>query len=50
MNTPLKVEFRIGEIEFKAEGDPADVEKQRESFVNTISGYIQKSMEESGLT
>lgn len=36
MNTPLKVEFRIGEIEFKAEGDPADVEKQRESFVNTL--------------
>lgn len=36
MNTPLKVEFRIGEIEFKAEGDPSDVEKQRESFVNTL--------------
>lgn len=36
MNTPLKVEFRIGEIEFKAEGDPADVEKQRESFVNIL--------------
>lgn len=36
MSTTLKVEFRIGEIEFKAEGDPADVEKQRESFVNTL--------------
>lgn len=36
MNTSLKVEFRIGEIEFKAEGDPVDVEKQRESFVNTL--------------
>lgn len=36
MSTPLKVEFRIGEIEFKAEGEPADVEQQRESFVNTL--------------
>lgn len=36
MNTPLKVEFKIGAIEFKAEGDPTDVEKQRESFVNTL--------------
>lgn len=36
MGTPLKVEFKIGQIEFKAEGDPTDVEKERESFVNTL--------------
>jgi hypothetical protein len=36
MDIPLKVEFKIGQIEFKAEGNPSDVEKQRESFVNTL--------------
>lgn len=44
METPLKVEFKIGEIEFKAEGNPADVEKQRESFVNTLLPLAVESM------
>ncbi len=44
MSIPLKVEFRIGEIEFKSEGDPADVEKQREAFVNTLLPLAVEAM------
>lgn len=32
----LKLEFKIGAIEFRAEGEPHEVDKQRECFVNTI--------------
>jgi DNA-binding PadR family transcriptional regulator len=44
MDTPLKVEFKIGQIEFKAEGNPIDVEKQRESFVNTLLPLAVEAM------
>lgn len=36
MDNQLKVRFRIGEIEFEAEGMPDDVERERESFKNTL--------------
>jgi hypothetical protein len=36
MGEPLKVKFRIGEIEFEAEGSPEDVEKQRVAFMDTL--------------
>lgn len=36
MDNPLKVRFKIGEIEFEAEGSASDVERERESFKNTL--------------
>ncbi|MCC7554764.1 MAG: hypothetical protein KO254_01390 [Methanoculleus marisnigri] len=36
MNNPLKVRFKIGEIEFEAEGSASDVERERESFKSTL--------------
>ena len=31
-----RIKFKIGEIEFEAEGDSNDVEKQRDYFMNAI--------------
>ena len=36
MDNPLKVKFKIGEIEFEAEGAPEDVEHQRVAFMDTL--------------
>ncbi len=36
MDNILKVHFRIGEIEFKAEGSSSDVERERQSFTETL--------------
>lgn len=36
MENQLKVRFKIGEIEFEAEGSPQDVERERESFKGTL--------------
>lgn len=36
MDNQLKVRFKIGEIEFEAEGSANDVERERESFKNTL--------------
>jgi hypothetical protein len=36
MDNQLKVRFKIGEIEFEAEGSANDVERERESFKDTL--------------
>lgn len=36
MDNQLRVKFKIGEIEFEAEGSADDVERERESFKNTL--------------
>ena len=36
MGNPIKVKYKFGQIEFEAEGDSLDVEKQRDYFMNTI--------------
>ena len=36
MENQLKVKYKIGEIEFEAEGTPKDVEHQRVAFMDTI--------------
>ena len=36
MSNVLKVKFKIGEIEFEAEGLPEDVSNERNTFMNTL--------------
>lgn len=36
MGNPIKVKYKFGQIEFEAEGDSYDVEKQRDYFMNAI--------------
>ena len=36
MGSPIKVKYKFGQIEFEAEGDSYDVEKQRDYFMNAI--------------
>ena len=36
MGNPIKVKYKFGQIEFEAEGDSIDVEKQRDYFMNAI--------------
>ena len=36
MGNPIKVKYKFGQIEFEAEGDSNDVEKQRDYFMNAI--------------
>lgn len=36
MGNPIKVKYKFGQIEFEAEGDSSDVEKQRDYFMNAI--------------
>lgn len=36
MGNPIKVKYKFGQIEFEAEGDSLDVEKQRDYFMNAI--------------
>lgn len=36
MGNPIKVKYKFGQIEFEAEGDSCDVEKQRDYFMNAI--------------
>ncbi|PKM39463.1 MAG: hypothetical protein CVV04_10675 [Firmicutes bacterium HGW-Firmicutes-9] len=36
MSEPLKVHYKVGDIEFEAEGSAEDVEKQRQAFMNEL--------------